>query len=519
MVIFPDQKLTAHPNIAAKLHFWAHESPHSCALSFPVRFRRGEFHYHSLSFGELEKKTEAIARGLSQLGLPRGARCLVFLRPSLSFSAVVFALFKVGLVPVFIDPGMKREYLWKAIREMRPEVLIAEPLVHWVRPFFSVFRSVRHSLTTAVLEKTPLEDGPPLLVTPGENETAAILYTSGGTGRPKGVVYTHAIFQNQVRQLQQLFNLKQGQTDLPGFPLFSLFALSLGMKSAIPALDPRRPAKACPARLYQNIRDQQANFLAGSPAIWKRLGHYCRKKKLVLPSVRSLVMFGAPVSASLHELLRPLLPNGETYSAYGATECLPVAVVSGRELKEGKRGVHLGVPAPGVQIKIFPVGGGRGEIAVHSESVTPAYADNPEATAGAKFRDAEERLWHRMGDLGHLDDEGHLWMEGRKSHLVVCDGKTLTSVPCEAVFNRHPRVERSALITYRSRPAIVVEARPSPNLSAELLDLGRASTDTREIQTFFCHSDFPVDTRHNIKIDRLLLSQWAESGELGRPLS
>ncbi len=461
-----------------------------------------------------------MAQGLSQLNLPRGSRCLIFLRPSLSFSAVVFALFKIGLVPVFIDPGMKREYLWKAIGKTRPEVLIAEPVVRWLRFFFPrVFRSVRHFITPAMLEKTLLADGPPLLVTPEENETAAILYTSGGTGEPKGVVYTHAIFQSQTRQLQQLFNLAPGQTDLPGFPLFSLFALSLGMKSAIPALDPRRPARACPAKLYQNIRDQQANFVAGSPAIWKRLGDYCKREGLVLPSVRSLVMFGAPVAGSLHQLLAPLLPNGETYSAYGATECLPVAVVSGRALKEGKRGIHLGVhlgaPAPGVQIKILPIG----EIAVHSESVTPAYADNRKASEQAKFRDEEGRLWHRMGDLGHLDEEGHLWMEGRKSHLVKCEEKTFSSVPCEAVFNRHPRVERSALIAHSSGPAMVVQARAAPGLGAELLELAKNNAHTREIQTFFCHSNFPVDTRHNIKIDRLLLAKWAERGKLGRPLS
>ncbi len=524
------------PNIAAHLHHWAKCTPHQAALSFPRVYRRGEFHYAHLDFAGLLKRAEAIAQGLDQMGLDKGARCLVFLRPSLSFSAVVFALFKVGLTPVFIDPGMKREYLWQAIRQMRPQLLIAGPLVHWMRPFFPrVFHSLHYTVTTSrlhwpgrrhvslkELEQTSLVGKAPLLFRPEGEFPAAILFTSGGTGAPKGVVYTHSIFQSQVRQLQALFNLRPGQVDLPGFPLFSLFALCMGMKSAIPALDPRRPARADPALLYQNIVDQQAQFMAGSPAIWQRLGAYCHQHGLTLPSVRSLAMFGAPVARPLHDLWRPLLPNGETYSAYGATECLPVAVVSGRAVQEGKEGVHLGTPAPGVQVRIVPVEGYRGrggEIAVHSASVTPAYAENPEATARAKFKDGEGRLWHRMGDLGHIDEAGHLWMQGRVAHLVHFQGRAFASVPCEAVFGQHPQVVRSALIAYHSsEPAIVVEAKKTPQLGGELLALAQSNVCTRGIQTFFCHSHLPVDIRHNIKIDRTLLGQWACSGKLGRPL-
>lgn len=146
----------------------------------------------------------------------------------------------------------------------------------------------------------------------------------------RNVVYTHKIYYEQTRLLQELFSLDENEIDFPCFPLFSLFTLCMGMTSCIPDMNPSQPAKADPKQLVQNIKDNKVTFMAGSPAIWEALGSYCIKNNITLPSVKYLVMFGAPVRNELHKRFSRILPNRTTYTPYGATESLPVANISGQ---------------------------------------------------------------------------------------------------------------------------------------------------------------------------------------------
>ena len=296
-------------NIADRFTEIAKIHHNKVAVKYPCHAGKN-YRYDSITFGELEKLANKYANGLAKIGFSRGSKTLLFVRPSLQFPALVFALFKLGVVPVFIDPGMGRKNLLAAIEEIAPEGLIAEPEVHLLRIFFSKsFKSVNLKVTTkgvkigncfplAALENSKASFESAQLE---PDEMAAILFTSGGTGRPKGVVYTHKIYTEQTRLLQKLFNLSDSEIDLPCFPLFSLFTLCMGMTSCIPDMDPSHPAKADPRKLLQNIIDNKVTFMAGSPAIWKALAYYCERNKITLPSVKYLVMFGAPVRNELHQ--------------------------------------------------------------------------------------------------------------------------------------------------------------------------------------------------------------------------
>jgi len=540
-------------NIADRFEEIAKIHHDKVAVKFPVRTGK-KYRYKAITFGELETLAGKYANGLSEIGFRRGCKALLFVRPSLKFPALVFALFKIGVIPVFIDPGMGRKNLLAAIEEVAPEGLIAEPEVHLLRILFNnSFKSVRFKVTTkgpkigncfplsmlkrarAGFQSAQLEP----------DETAAILFTSGGTGCPKGVVYTHKIYYEQTRLLQELFSLDENEIYFPCFPLFSLFTLCMGMTSCIPDMNPSQPAKADPKQLVQNIKDNKVTFMAGSPAIWEALGSYCIKNNITLPSVKYLVMFGAPVRNELHKRFSRILPNGTTYTPYGATESLPVANISGQmvleqtaALTDEGKGTCVGEPAPGVKVAIAAINDNIiphirqarilglhqiGEIIVKGDMVTAGYYQSPQETALAKIADGAS-FWHRMGDLGYIDDAGKLWFCGRKSHRVETPSGLLCSVMCEAIFNTHNGVRRSALVGIgekgRQSAAIVIERNSAgrkldrKRLEKELLGLGGKNPLTAAITSVhFCDS-FPVDVRHNIKIDRLKLADDVARGRI-----
>lgn len=540
-------------NIALKLPLLASELKDKPAVTFggmkPDKGR--DFTYQTLSFSELEIRSNYLAYKLQAIGLKPGMKVLMFVRPSVNFSAITFALFRAGLVPIFIDPGMGKENLLRAVTHIKPDGLIAEKQVHWLRQFYRrPFSTVKFSITVSGSTWWNLGDKlhsiekwlkhekelPTIMHKVTPEDPAAILFTSGGTGIPKGVLYTHDIFNAQVDRLQKLFNLGPNEIDLPGFPLFSLFTITMGMTSAIPSMDPSRPAQANAEYLVKNINDNKATFIAGSPAIWKNVARYCLEKKLTLPSVKYLVMFGAPIPLSLHEAFDRILPNGDTYTPYGATECLPVANISGSELKGETKiqmlygmGTCVGTPAPETEIKIIQITdniieneeGMRalphkclGEICVLSRTVTPKYMGMPDKTAEAKIRASNGKLWHRMGDVGFIDDHGRLWFCGRKSHLIKVDNKIIPTIPIESIINQIGGVSKSALVCPHNDPIIVIEGRRTPSIEKEIKSVISNDDRLEEVKGLAFLENFPVDVRHNIKIDRLKIREMAKQGRL-----
>lgn len=498
------------------------------------------------TFREFEERSNQIANRLVKLGVKPGMRTLLFVKPCLDFSIITFALFKIGAVPVLIDPGMGLPNLLNSVKQVKPEAIVSIGMVHWLRRFkrdFFTSLKVKVSLSPVGGSTHHLYSGlssesksfEPHKVS--MNDYSAILFTSGGTGIPKGVLYTHGILNAQTDALREMFSLDETKTDLPGFPLFALFTLAMGMTSVIPEMDPTKPAQCDPKKIVKNIIDHNITFVAGSPSIWERVGKYCLQEGIKLPSVKQVVMFGAPVRAEMHEMYKKILISGDTYTPYGATECLPVSLISGTEvLKEHLPkmlkgfGTCIGKAVPGVTIKIIKTSdipeasltelpkGDVGEIAVSGHQVTPGYFDLDTETSKAKIT-VDGVLWHRMGDVGWMDENQNLWFLGRKTHRVDGKDKTFYSIQMEAIFNQHPKIRRTALVKLTKGseivPGLVIErfdksTKMNDGFYRELLALKDKTDFTKEITEFFLHPDFPVDVRHNIKIDRTKLSQWAQ---------
>ena len=545
--------IPAMANIASYLPKGAKERPNAPAVIVPGR-RKGE--WQSTSYAELEALSNRIASGLRTQGVHKGMRACVFVKPGKELIATTYALFKLGAVPVLADPGMGRERLLAAVERMAPEVFIGVPLAHAVRSVFPVaFKRVKIFVTVGMklgwsgMTLKKLTAGQPDTFAPeatSKDDPAAILFTSGSTGAPKGVLYTHGMFHAQVQSLQSLYGFQEGEIDLACFPLFALFDIAFGMTSVFPDMDPTKPAQCDPIKISRAIEETGATTCFGSPAIWRRVLPYCHDQGYKLPGLKRLLMAGAPVPPDLIQRAHAVLSiDADVFTPYGATEVLPVASIAGREVAPGLLGAMkngagtcVGDPAPGVEIRLIRITdeplpswtpdlvqdvGDMGEVCVRGAATTEHYAEEPEATERAKIRDRDGTVWHRMGDIGRFDSEGRLWFLGRKSHRLQTELGNRMPVPVENIFNQHPRVFRTALVGIGAKgsetPLLVVEAIPGEYPKGEtmtqgfimqLLKIGRRVPRSADIEHFLFHPAFPVDPRHNAKIHREELKAWAE---------
>ena len=544
-------------NIAAHLPAMAARQPYRLAVLVPAGHDRlGRARHTHYTFGQLNEVSDRIARGLLRRGIGRGTRAVLMVPPSLEFFALTFALFKAGAVPVLVDPGMGIRNLGTCLAEAQPEAFIGIPkaqlarvLLGWSRRTIQSKVTVGRSLfslgpTLEEIERQGAADANAApLADVDADETAAILFTSGSTGVPKGAIYTHGIFAAQVELLKRTYGIQPGEIDLCTFPLFALFAPALGMTAVVPDMDATRPGQADPRKIIGAIEDFGATNMFGSPALLTRVGRHGHEQGIKLPTLRRVISAGAPVYAQVLEWFSSMLqPPAEIFTPYGATESLPVSSIGSGEIlaetaartAEGA-GVCVGRPVEGMQVAIIKISdepiecwsedlclpdGQIGEITVRGPVVTQAYFNRPESTALAKIADPAGGVRHRMGDLGYFDEQGRLWFCGRKAHRVVTADETLYTVPCEAIFNNHPRVRRTALVGVPSRkaqqPVLCVELEPgaagnsTKELTSQLLGLGAAHAHTRAIRTILYHPSFPVDIRHNSKIFREQLALWAQ---------
>jgi acyl-CoA synthetase (AMP-forming)/AMP-acid ligase II len=521
----------------------ARRDPGRMALAIARRGRGGR--YDEVSLGELERDAGAYAAILASRGIRKGMRTVTMITPGREFCAVVYALLKLGAPPVFIDPGVGLRHVGTCLENVNPEAFIGIRKAQLARRLFGWGReSIRISLTVESLRRG--ESGGrevPQFDSSAESD-AVIAFTSGSTGTPKAVVLDHANLMAQAEMVSRLLGPLVGEPHLATLPLFLVFAPALGVPAIIPDMDASKPATADPSRLIAAIEHYRCRSTFVSPAVLKRLGSWCRETKRPLSSIECVLSAGAPSDPrALANLAAAIAPDGEVFTPYGATEALPVSNIGCREIltdtgaKTGVcQGVCIGRPVDGMTAAIIPIEDAPirdwsevaqlpayeiGEIAVSGPVVSKRYFNNPDATALAKIPSRSDgALYHRMGDLGYRDEQGRLWMCGRKSQRVVTAKRVYFTVPTERVFNAHEQVARTALVGVPGNgskvPVLCVElatresAAAKKRITKELAALGANFENTREIRHFLYRGSFPVDARHNSKILREVLAVWAK---------
>jgi acyl-CoA synthetase (AMP-forming)/AMP-acid ligase II len=542
-------------NIAQHLVQRANERPYAAAVIFPQgRDSSGQVSYTHYTYRQLDDESNRIAYALKKHGVKAGQRSVLMVRPSLHFFAITFALFKLGATPILIDPGMGIKNIKTCLAEAQPEIFIGIPKAQVARKLMGWGKQSLHTCITTGMAWLPdtislnsLVNGTPKdcpfdCHQPEQAEIAAILFTSGSTGVPKGAIYTHQNFNAQIDALQNLYAIKPGEIDLCTFPLFALFAPALGMTAVIPDMDATKPAQVNPDRIFETIDDFGVTNMFGSPALLRRVAGQGAQQNKKLPTLKRVISAGAPVPATVLEQFGSLLGDGvKIYTPYGATESLPVCSIDSdtilnetRELTDTGHGICVGQPVPNLEVKIIAIddhaieqwhdqlevtNGTIGEICVQGKQVTQGYFNRPESNLLSKIQAEDNGFYHRMGDVGYRDDKGNIWFCGRKTHRVQTAKETLFTIPCEAVFNTHPLVYRTALVGVgnagEQQAILCVELMDKNDkiqankIIAELKQIQQQFPHTQAIKQFFIHPAFPVDIRHNAKIFREKLAVWA----------
>jgi olefin beta-lactone synthetase len=571
----------ARLNVADRLAKYAAEMPDAIAVACTWRSspHQGTQHrglsgakYATITFAKLDTNATRLARGLVDWGIVPGTRLALLVRPGIDFVTLVFALLRAGAVLVLVDPGLGRRNLIRCLSSVDPTGFIAIPSAQLVRVFLR-FRFPRAAWNVTVGHRWGWRgltlrqlacrgDAADEVDLPHTNadDPAAIIFTSGSTGPPKGVLYTHRMFDAQVAEIQSIYSIAAGGVDLSCFPLFALFNSAMGVTTVLPDMDFSRPATASPLKLLDAAEDWQVTQAFASPAVWKRLSRFCELSGQRIASLRQVFSCGAPVPSDVIEAtLDCAAPDAEMHTPYGATESLPVATIEAAEiLRETAEktdlggGICVGRPFGSIQWRVIRISddpiatlsavdelppGEIGELIVRGPQTSPRYVAPTQCNFEFKITDCglpiadsfcqSDIPWHRMGDVGYLDESGRFWYCGRKSHRVQTAEGTLFTECVEAVFNAHEDVERTALVGVgprdRQTPVLVVEPSRairlrhgsdwSPGsyqgLLHELRALGLRHHNTRQIAHILLHKSLPVDVRHNAKIFREGLAKWA----------
>jgi acyl-CoA synthetase (AMP-forming)/AMP-acid ligase II len=562
-------------NVGLRLSVTAATNPHGIAVAMPRGHDAADKRiYQSVTFRELEDDSNLLADGLAAMGVRPGMRLVLMVPPSIDFISLVFAMFKAGVVTVLIDPGMGRRNLIRCLTESEPEGFIGIPLAQAVRAVLrGRFPKAKYNVTVG---RRWFWGGRTIA-----QLRARRLHEGFQPIAPKGVLYRHGNFDRQATEIRDFYGIQPGEIDLPGFPLFALFNCAMGVTTVIPDMDPTRPARVDPRKIIEAVNDWRVTQAFGSPALWNVVGRYCEEHQIVLPTLKRVLSAGAPVPQHVMRRMKAAIAaDGDVHTPYGATEALPVASISASEVLSDMgqkslsaenmgsqgclpygRGTCVGRHFPGIEWRVIRItdepiatigdaeelpSGEIGELIVRGPVVTTEYVTQTDCNPLHKIRDGE-MFWHRMGDVGYLDQVGQtflsviqnpsnfaadknvcptteqFWFCGRKSHRVITASGMLFTIPCEAIFNQHPWVYRSALVGAgprgQHRPVVFVEPWPEHRLKVgqnfkefedELRRLASQHSHTADIRDFFWMPVLPVDIRHNAKIFREKLAVAAE---------
>ena len=499
----------------------------------------------SVSFEELDTDVKRVAAGLADIGVTKGSRVALLVQPGIDLAVCLYACWRVGAVIVLVDAGLGARGIGRALASANPaymiggvQALAAARGMRWpgVRiATTSLGPAKRRALgvRATLLELRQRGEGRPTPPMPTALDVAAVAFTSGATGPAKGVVYKHSQLQAQRDAIMELYDIQPDDSLVAAFGPFALFGPAMGISSAVPDMKVTSPGSLTARALADAAREIDATLVFASPAALRSVVETAAEMSplqvATLMKVRVLMSAGAPVPAALLRVVGDLMPQAELHSPYGMTEVLPVADISLSEMDvvpDGD-GVCVGHPIDGVHVAISPLdvdgrpaeplteeSGVVGEVCIQAAHMRDGY-DNLWKTENEASQPAG---WHRSGDVGHIDDAGRLWIEGRIGHIVTTAYGPVTPIGIEHAVSELPDVVHAAVVGIgpAGTQQVVVVAVPTAArrradiADEDLADRVRVRAGAVDIAAVLVVPSLPVDKRHNSKIDRTRIARWAE---------
>jgi len=541
-------------NIAGALRWQADRRPGSVAYHYADFRLRGKQRYTECSCLEFNELTDAYARGLEEYGFSAGERVVLLIEPGFAFYGLFFALLKLGAVPVLIDPRMPSDALRRSIKKTDPKAFIGSRRAQFKRVFKRLGgKHCKRAVSTGKgipgiaigiknLYKLGMGDSREVFNLSRPEDVAAIMFTAGNDGAPKGVVYRHKHFAAQAELYKDAFDIDSGEVSLATDPLFGIMDAALGLTTVIARIDSNRPKQGDVRRLLEAVEQFRVTNVFLSPSMLEAMSIYVEQDETKLPLVRRLVTTGAsPRLEIIARLEKSLHDETRIHAPYGSVECFPVCDVTNHQvdstledMMESGEGVCVGRPVEPNEVKIIAPSdnayrsmdevteippGMPGEIIVSGPACTDSYWNDEDEAAQTKIPGENGRLWHRMGDVGSIDGMGRLWYCGRMSQRIRTDEGTLYADQGEAVFNQHPDVRHTALVgvgdSGRQVPVLCAQLRHKlrpadvERVHFDLLQLAQSYSLTRSVRTVIFHPGFPMDVRNPAIIRRDTLSKWA----------
>jgi acyl-CoA synthetase (AMP-forming)/AMP-acid ligase II len=512
-------------NLTRLLHGQAASQPDALAL-----LDRTGSRVRAYSFAELAAAVRSAAALLHRHGIEAGDRVLIFHPMSADLYIALGAIFHVGAAAVFVDPGLGRAQIADACARWTPRALFGSPRAHLLRLTAPALRRIPVHFATGwgipgaipwrLWEVAPTV---PASIT-GPETPALITTTSGSTGAPKVAVRNHGFLLAQHEAITAALGLGPGDRIVTTLPIFVLSFLASGAATLLPGVDLRRPGKVRIGRLVDQIEQDEATCLAGSPALLEQIARYCLATRRTLPRITRIFGGGAPLFPDLLDDLHAAAPNAAVTAVYGATEAEPIAEIERRAITPADReqmqqggGLLAGSPVSAIQVRVLPDRWGEplapisaaefettarptnaaGEILVNGAHVLPGYWQG-EGDAETKLR-VGEALWHRTGDAGYLDATGRLWLLGRCAAKLQDSRGTLYPFAVECAAHAFGEVKHAALIALGKQRMLALEL-------YQPLTLARQEEMTRtlawaQLDRLLVLPKLPVDRRHNAKID------------------
>jgi len=492
------------------------------------------------TYGDLYRLVAQYQAGLKRQGYRKGDRIIILLPVTVEIYALILAIWSLGAVAVFLDPGIGMAKIITALQDSQAKAIVSiERLLkfRWLLPplwfkdkycadgdglFLKPITDLKDSTATR-FSVEPLQPQDNVLIT----------YTGGTTGRAKGADRNARNMYNQFVVIRDTWAFGHEQTDFPSFPMFGLINICLGVKTVVPAVDFAKVGEQSSATIVSQIQQHQVTRMSGAPRFVGKLTEYAYANNIVLPSLQHMALGGAPITPELARKMLQVFPNADIKMVYGSTEVAPIAFVDLPDLiaAEGQGGI-VGAPIPELDVRIvqledihpafdergptpFEVAAGEvGEIIIKGPHVVQSYVapsylirgkrDNTQANQSTKIADSDGRKWHRTGDMGYFDPQGRLWLTGRKADVIQYGERVIHPYPIEQQLDSIPQVRRSAIIQLADQSSLKIAIEPGEQFQPNLLEPVLIALNLQEAAIHIVHS-IPVDDRHNSKIDRIQL--------------